>query len=120
MITTKGLVALVQGRQVPFLIIDVLGSGQTLPGALPAAWAAQPGTFNDQVQQQLANGLQQLTRGNKETPLVFYCLSPQCWMSYNAALRAIQLGYRNVLWYRGGTEAWQAAGLPLQPAPRGN
>jgi 3-mercaptopyruvate sulfurtransferase SseA len=37
-------------------------------------------------------------------------------MSYNAALRAINLGYTNVLWYRGGIEAWQQAGLPVQPA----
>lgn len=41
-------------------------------------------------------------------------------MSYNAALRAINLGYRNVLWYRGGIEAWQAAGQPLQPSGMGS
>ena len=29
----------------------------------------------------------------------------------NAALRAINLGYKQVLWYRGGIEAWQKAGL---------
>ena len=27
---------------------------------------------------------------------------PQCWGSYNAALRAINMGFRNVHWYRGG------------------
>jgi hypothetical protein len=35
-------------------------------------------------------------------------------MSYNAALRAINAGYTNVLWYRGGIEAWKMAGLPTQ------
>jgi rhodanese-related sulfurtransferase len=35
-------------------------------------------------------------------------------MSYNAALRAINLGYRNVLWYRGGVEAWKAGGNQVQ------
>src|SRR5262249_14167344 len=39
-------------------------------------------------------------------------LSPECWMSYNGALRAIHAGYTNVLWYRGGIEAWKMAGLP--------
>ena len=34
--------------------------------------------------------------------------------SYNAALRAMQLGYRNVLWYRGGLSAWIAANQQLQ------
>lgn len=46
--------------------------------------------------------------------MVFYCASTMCWMSYNAALRARALGYLDVLWYRGGIEAWKAAGLPLQ------
>ena len=51
-----------------------------------------------------------MTAGNLATPLVFYCLSTECWMSYNAALRAINMGFTNVLWYRGGIEAWKAAG----------
>ena len=118
-ITTKGLSALVQGRQAPFLLLDVLGGANTLPGALPAAWAAQPGSFNDEIQQQFGRNLQQATRGNKEMPLVMYCLSSHCWMSYNAALRAIQLGYTNVLWYRGGLEAWQAAGFPTAQPGQG-
>lgn len=116
LITTKGLVALVQGKQAPYLLFDVLGGPQTLPGAIPAAILAQPGSFNDQISQQFGQNLQQATGGRKDAPLIFYCQSTQCWMSYNAALRAINLGYTNVLWYRGGVEAWQQAGLPLQPA----
>jgi PQQ-dependent catabolism-associated CXXCW motif protein len=54
--------------------------------------------------------LMQATRGRKDMPLVFYCQSPQCWMSYNAALRAINAGFTNVLWYRGGVEAWRRNG----------
>lgn len=115
-ITTKGLVALVQGRQAPYMLFDVLGGPQTLPGAIPAVFLAQPGSFNDQISQQFGQMLQQAAGGRKDVPLIFYCLSTQCWMSYNAALRAINLGYTNVLWYRGGIEAWQQAGLPLQPA----
>ena len=117
-ITTKGLIALVQGRQAPFLLFDVLGSQEMLPGAIPAAGAAQPGSFDDNVQQGFGAYLEQATRGDKRTALVFYCQSTQCWMSYNAALRAIKLGYANVLWYRGGIEAWKAAGQPLQRAQR--
>jgi len=66
------------------------------------------------LQQQFAQFLQQATGGNKQHPIVLYCLSPECWMSYNASLRAINLGYTNVLWYRGGIEAWKKAGLPVQ------
>ena len=119
-ITTKGLVALMQNHQARPLIFDVLGSAQQLPQAISAVRASQPGSFNDPTQQEFAGFLQQMTQGNRQVPLVFYCQGPQCWMSYNAALRAINLGYKNVLWYRGGIEAWQRAGLPLSGAQGGH
>lgn len=115
-ITTKGLLPLIQNQQMPKLVLDILGGPEHLPGAVPAAAASQPGNFQDQTQQGFGNYLNQATRGNKEMPLVFYCLNTQCWMSYNAAARAIALGYKNVLWYRGGIEAWKSAGLPVQPS----
>ena len=31
----------------------------------------------------------------------------------NLALRLVALGYTEVYWYRGGREAWLAAGLPV-------
>jgi rhodanese-related sulfurtransferase len=114
-ITTQGLMALLQ-RDLPVHVFDVLGGQVALPHAVSLAWAAQPGSFDDATQQQLARMLIQATRGRMDAPLVFYCQSPQCWMSYNAAARAIHLGYRNVLWYRGGVEAWQRAGQPLVAA----
>lgn len=113
-ITTKGLVELLRGGQAPALVLDVLGGPEIIQGAQYAVPAAQAGAFNDQVQQQLGQFLQQATNGNRQYPIVTYCLSTQCWMSYNAALRAINLGYTNVLWYRGGIEAWKQAGMPTQ------
>ena len=113
-ITTKGLVELIRGGQAPVLVLDVLGGPEMIQGAQYAAPAAQAGAFNDQTQQQFGQYLQQATSGNKQYPIVTYCLSTQCWMSYNAALRAINLGYTNVLWYRGGIEAWKQAGMPTQ------
>lgn len=50
---------------------------------------------------------------DKNAPVVFYCLSWECWLSYNAALRAISLGYTNVGWYRGGIYSWFDAKLPF-------
>jgi PQQ-dependent catabolism-associated CXXCW motif protein len=67
-----------------------------------------------------ARGLQKASGGDRARPLVFYCLA-DCWMSWNAAKRAIALGYSDVAWYREGTDGWVAAGLPLQdaaPEPR--
>ena len=110
LITTEGLIPLMQGAAgTPIVILDVLGSPQQLPRAFPAVFAAQGGNYNDATQQQLAQMLMQLTNGNRQIPIVTYCQGPHCWMSYNAALRAIKLGYTNVLWYRGGLEAWAQA-----------
>jgi len=67
----------------------------------------------------LRNGLASITGRDRTRWLVFYC-QKDCWMSWNAAKRALSLGYKNVAWYPDGAEGWQAAHLPLQdakPAP---
>ncbi|MDO5530089.1 MAG: PQQ-dependent catabolism-associated CXXCW motif protein [Paracoccus sp. (in: a-proteobacteria)] len=48
-------------------------------------------------------------------PMVFFCL-PDCWLSWNAAKRAVSLGYTGVHWFPGGTVEWEAAGGPLEHA----
>ena len=53
--------------------------------------------------------LETLTHHDKAKPLVFFCLR-NCWMSWNAAKRALSYGYQNVDWYRDGTDGWQEAG----------
>jgi len=68
------------------------------------------------VQREFGAYLRQVTQGRQDVPLVFYCASAMCWMSYNAALRAIRMGYQKVGWYRGGVEAWKEAGLPIERA----
>jgi PQQ-dependent catabolism-associated CXXCW motif protein len=65
-------------------------------------------------------GLEKATHGDRARLLVLYCLA-DCWMSWNAAKRAREIGYSNVAWYREGTDGWLAAGLPLEeavPEPR--
>ncbi len=117
-ITTQGLVSLLAQSGVgPVLVLDILGGPQRIPGAQYALPAAQGGAFDDRTQQQFAEYLQQATGGNHAMPIVTYCQSRECWMSYNAALRAIALGYSNVLWYRGGMQAWTLAGRPLESGP---
>jgi quinoprotein dehydrogenase-associated probable ABC transporter substrate-binding protein/PQQ-dependent catabolism-associated CXXCW motif protein len=59
--------------------------------------------------------LRALTGGDLDRPVVVYCLD-QCWLSWNAARRVAEYGWRHVLWYRGGTDAWARAGLALARA----
>jgi PQQ-dependent catabolism-associated CXXCW motif protein len=110
-VTTREVATLMRAGPGQYLLLDVLGGPDMLPTAQQAVWLAQPGTFDDATQKQAVAAFQQATGGRKDMPIILYCQSTQCWMSYNAALRAIAAGYTNVLWYRGGIEAWRAAGL---------
>jgi len=115
-IATQQLAQLLQGRQGAPLLLHAYAGMEHLPGAIAVVPAAQGGGFDDEVHRGFGQYLQQATGGDTSKMLVFYCGGPQCWGSYNASLRAIALGYRNVHWYRGGLQAWQQAGLPVQTA----
>jgi len=78
------------------------------------------GTLAAATEDYLRHGLTRATGANSATLLVIYCLT-DCWMSWNAAKRALSYGYRNVAWYPEGTDGWQRADLPVsesQPEPR--
>ena len=102
------------------LLINVLG-GERSENIAGSVWLSGAGVYermDDTVQIQLANHLKTLTNDDKQRALVFYCLDVDCWLSFNAGLRAIALGYRNVHWYRGGLRSWYAAGLPTTPTEK--
>lgn len=103
------------------LMIDAWNdpSHPSIPGAIRLPEAGSPGSFQDQNQQQLWQALAQMTNRQPQRPMIFFCASSRCWESYNSALRAINMGFKVVLWYRGGMAAWQAAGLPTEPAMQG-
>lgn len=48
-----------------------------------------------------------------ENAAVFYCNGPKCGRSEAAVRVAIQCGYTNVYWFRGGIEAWRQKHYPL-------
>jgi len=66
------------------------------------------------MQQYFERGMAQATEGDRDRLLVFYCLT-DCWMSWNAARRAMTIGYTNVAWYPDGTDGWAMHDLPLEP-----
>ena len=81
---------------------------ETIPGAVwlwDTGWEA----LAPAEQARLERGLEQVSKGNRAAPLVIFCRS-DCWMSWNAARRAVALGYTGVHWFPGGIEGWQAAG----------
>lgn len=56
-----------------------------------------------------------LSKGDKSTPLLFYCTA-DCWQSWNAARRALLWGYSNIFWYPDGTDGWIEEEHPVVPA----
>lgn len=63
--------------------------------------------------------LDALTSSDKSKSILFFCLK-DCWMSWNAAKRALSWGYASVFWFPEGTDGWQAIGndlVPLTPVP---
>ena len=112
-VQTRQLQAMLAGPDTPILI-DVLSEPGhlTLAGAVWLSGAGYGTNFFDPMQALMTQLLERLAGGDKARPMVFFCASSQCWLSYNAALRAVAAGYGRVYWYRGGVEAWAAAGLP--------
>ena len=85
-----------------------------IPGSL---WLVDTGygDLASVMEAYLMGGLVGVTDGNKSQPVVLYC-QRNCWMSYNAAKRAVRAGYSNVYWYPDGTDDWGEAGYELVPA----
>jgi PQQ-dependent catabolism-associated CXXCW motif protein len=111
-VTTLELKAMLERDPRPY-VIDVLGGRphRTVAGAfwMPGAGA---GDMTPDEENRFGRAMANFAGGDKGRPLVFLCVDTECWLSYNAALRAIALGYTGVMWYRGGIAAWRHADLP--------
>jgi len=51
---------------------------------------------------------------DKNTAVIFYCNSGECWKSYKASKVAVDAGYKRVHWFRGGMPEWRSKGLPVE------
>lgn len=88
-----------------------------IPGAI---WLPDVGygVLSDITEQYFKRHLERTTEADKSRPVVFYCRS-DCWMSWNAAKRALTYGYTNVYWFAEGIDGWLLEGFEfdvLQPA----
>ena len=82
---------------------------QVIPGSL---WipGAGVGVIAPEVDATFRDRLAHATGNDLDHVVVIYC-HERCWLSWNAAKRAIRYGYRKVHWYPEGIEGWNAAGL---------
>ncbi|MEO1206014.1 MAG: PQQ-dependent catabolism-associated CXXCW motif protein [Pseudomonadota bacterium] len=78
-----------------------------------ATWLANVGygVLRPEIETFFKTELVRLSDGDPDKPLVFFCLR-DCWMSWNAAKRAVAMGYTNVVWFPDGTDGWVDFDLP--------
>lgn len=71
----------------------------TIPGAV---WLPNVGfgSLSDEMEDYFRVNLARLTDGDKGAPIVLFC-ERDCWMSWNAAKRAVEWGYTGVHWFPG-------------------
>ncbi len=86
----------------------------SIPGAV---WLPNTGyeALADETHAYFTTGLEAASDGNPGHPLVFFCLD-DCWMSWNAAKRAIEAGYSDVIWFPEGTDGWAFYDYPVENA----
>ena len=84
----------------------------SVPGAM---WLPNVGygAIADITDTYFRNGLEKITGGDLDHPVVFFCLE-ECWMSWNAAKRALEYGYTHVYWYPDGTDGWTFEDYPTE------
>ena len=83
----------------------------TMPGAV---WMPNVGygILPAETETTFKTQLEKVSGGDKSKTMVFYCLR-NCWMSWNAAKRAVSYGYSAVQWFPDGNDGWQEAGNEL-------
>ena len=87
---------------------------QNIPGSV---WLPNigHGHLDEEMTAYFKDNLRQVTEGDRHRPVVFYCFV-DCWMSWNAAKRALEFGYSRVIWYPEGTDGWKAIDAELEPS----
>jgi rhodanese-related sulfurtransferase len=102
-ISTEDLVQKLRMRaqhQTEFVLIDARDcdeAGETITGAICLTTHSSDALLN---------------KAPISKPIVVFCHDGGCPLSFELAKLAMATGYRQVFWYRGGINAWTAAGLP--------
>jgi len=96
------------------LLIDVAQDswGQSIPGAVGLQGVGHGAAFSKSIENRFSRKMRDLTGGDLSAPIVAFCVNSERFTGYNLTLRLVALGYTQVLWYRGGVEAWQVGGFP--------
>lgn len=71
------------------------------------------GVLSETTEKYFKENLEKYTDAKKDHPVVFYCRM-DCWMSWNAAKRALTYGYSDIYWFADGIDGWNFEDFELQ------
>jgi thiosulfate/3-mercaptopyruvate sulfurtransferase len=91
-----------------FILLDLRGDHEFARGHLPGALSLEPGKFDERLDQLVRDTWPGADRSS--IPFVVYCYGPTCTRSRNGLTLAARRGYRNLLWYKEGTQGWRSSG----------
>lgn len=97
------------------ILLDLRGTRDFAIGHLPGASSLPFALFAEIFEKRVAEGWPGADRSR--LPVVLYCYGPECIRSREAGAQAARLGFRDVLWFRGGVREWLSAGYPLLDSP---
>jgi len=107
-------------RKPDFLPEDQIWVPVPHRGIADALWLPDVGfgVLSEVTENYFKKHLAKASNENLEKPMVFYCRT-DCWMSWNAAKRALSYGYTRIYWFADGIEDWDFEGFEfaiLEPA----
>ncbi|MEP6835872.1 MAG: rhodanese-like domain-containing protein [Gemmatimonas sp.] len=107
-------------KELPFYltVISATADDEGLPSAVSVVPIGFGGSFLDTLQKRSETALNMLTGGDFDRPIIIYCHHVQCFLSYNAVLRAVHAGYHNIFWLREGIGGWKASNMKTASIPR--
>jgi rhodanese-related sulfurtransferase len=102
LISLEGLLEMKLNEE-PFQLVEVLPAEQYRDRHIP-------GAVNIPLEELTENADERL---KSRIPVVVYCASYSCTASTKAARKLTEMGFPDVLDYKGGKRGWAAAGLPF-------
>lgn len=86
---------------------------RSIPGAI---WVPGAGheRLTEEEEARYAAALAAATGGDRTRPVVVFCRA-DCWMGWNAAKRAVGMGYSAVRWFPDGSDGWEVMAGDLAP-----
>ena len=101
--TIEQLLEMMENKE-KFKLVEVLSQDSFRQGHLPGAINIPVDNLNNEASKKL----------KKTDTVVVYCASYTCHASTNAAKMLLEMGYKNVLDFKGSKKIWVDAGFELE------